>query len=46
VKPGKEECNEANKYWPISLLNLGRKVLEKLLIDTVNHHVYSNNLLN
>ena len=46
VKPGKEGCNEANKYRPISLLNVGGKVLEKLLIDRVNHHVYSNNLLN
>jgi hypothetical protein len=28
------------------LLNVGGKVLEKLLIDRILHHVYSNNLLN
>jgi len=41
VKPGKEGCNAVNKYRPISLLNVGGKVLEKLLIDRINHHVYS-----
>jgi len=46
MKPGKEGCNEVNKYCPISLLNVGGKVLEKLLIHRINHHVYSNNLLN
>jgi len=30
----------------ISLLNVGGKVLEKLLIDRINHHVFSNSLLN
>jgi len=28
------------------LLNIGGKVLEKLLIDRINHHLHSNNLLN
>jgi len=37
---------EVTKYQPISLLNVGGKVLEKLLIDRINHHVFSNNLLN
>jgi len=46
VKSGKEGCNEVKKYRTISLLNVGGKVLEKLLIDRINHHVYSNNLLN
>ena len=46
VKPGKEGMNEVCKYHPISLLNIGGKVLEKLLIDRINHHLYSNNLLN
>jgi hypothetical protein len=32
VKPGKEGINEVSKYRPISLLNIGGKVLEKLLI--------------
>jgi len=33
VKPGKEGINEVCKYRPISLLNIGGKVVEKLLID-------------
>ena len=46
VKPGKEGSKEVNKYRPISLLNIGGKVLEKLLIDRINHHAFSNSLLN
>ena len=46
VKPGKEGSTEVTKYRPISLLNIGGKVLEKLLIDRINHHVFSNSLLN
>lgn len=46
VKLGKEELNEVHKYQPISLINTGGKVLEKLLIDRINHHLYTNNLLN
>ena len=46
IKPGKEGCTEVSKYRPISLLNVGSKVLEKLLIDRINHHIYSNSLLN
>jgi ribonuclease HI len=46
VKPGKEGINEVSKYRPISLLNIGGKVLEKLLIDRINHHLHSNSLLN
>ena len=46
VKPGKEELNEVYKYRSISLLNVGGKVLEKLLIDRINHHLYSSILLN
>jgi hypothetical protein len=42
IKPGKEGSTEVTKYRPISLL----KVLEKLLIDRINHHVFSNSLLN
>ena len=36
VKPGKEGINEVCKYRPTSLLNIGGKVLEKLLIDRIN----------
>ena len=46
VKPGKEGSMEASKYRPISLLNVGGKVLEKLLIDRINHHIFSHSLLN
>lgn len=41
MKPGKENCMEATKFRPISLLNVGGKVLEKLLINRIMHHVYS-----
>lgn len=46
TKPGKEDTAEVSKYRPISLLNIGGKLLERLLIDRINHHIYSNNLLN
>jgi hypothetical protein len=46
IKPGKEGSTELTKYRPSSLLNVGGKVLEKLLIDRINHHVFSNSLLN
>ena len=46
VKPGMEGSTEATKYRPISLLNVGGKVLEKLLIDRINHHIPSHRLLN
>jgi hypothetical protein len=41
VKPDKEGSDEASKFRPISLLNSGGKVLEKLMISRINHHVYS-----
>ena len=46
TKPGKEKCSDASKYWPISLLNTGGKVLEKLLINRIIHFLYTNDLLN
>jgi len=46
VKPGKEGSTEVTKYWPISLINVGDKVLEKLLTDRIIHHAFSNTLLN
>jgi hypothetical protein len=46
IKPGKDNCNDASKYRPISLLNIGGKVLEKLLINRIMHFLYSNDLLN
>jgi hypothetical protein len=44
VKPGKEELSDVQKYRPISLLNTGGKLLEKLLIDRINHHLHTNKL--
>ena len=35
VKPGKENNDDVSKYRPISLLNTGGKVLEKLLINRI-----------
>ena len=45
VKPGKENSMEPSKYRPISLLNIGVKVLEKLLINRMNHHMHKKELL-
>jgi len=45
AKPVKENCMDPSKYRPISLLNIGGKVLEKLLINRINHHMYKNELL-
>ena len=46
TKPGKEESGDPSKYRPISLLNTEEKVLEKLLIQRIKHHVYTNEALN
>jgi ribonuclease HI len=46
TKPGKTESEEASKFRPISLLNTGGKVLEKLLINRINHHVYTKGYMN
>jgi len=35
-----------SKFRPISLLNIGGKVLEKVLINRINHHVFSHDLMN
>jgi hypothetical protein len=40
-KPGKENNLEVSKYRPISLINIGGKVLEKALINRINYHVYT-----
>ena len=46
VKPGKGKVQDASKYRLISLINVGGKGLEKLLINRIMHHLYSNNLMN
>ena len=42
AKPAKENSLDASKYRPISLLNMGGKLLEKLLINRIDHHLYKN----
>jgi hypothetical protein len=45
-KPGKEKSTEVSKFRPISLINVGGKVLEKLLINRIMHHIHGNGLMN
>jgi hypothetical protein len=45
TKPGKG-CEDVSKFRPISLLNIGGKVLEKVLINRINHHVFSHGFMN
>jgi len=44
IRTGKEECNDVSKYRPISLINTGGKLLERLMIDRILFHIYSNDL--
>jgi hypothetical protein len=37
---------EVSKFRPISLINVGGKVLEKILINRITHYLHNNNLLN
>ena len=46
IKPGKERSYEVSKYRPISLLNIGGKVLEKLMINRINRHIHTNEYIN
>jgi len=46
VKPGKENIDDVSKCRPISLPNTGGKVLEKLFINRINHHVFSHDIMN
>jgi hypothetical protein len=46
TKPGKESSKEVSKYLPINLLNIGGKVLEKGLINRINHRVFSQGFMN
>lgn len=46
IKPGKDASIEVTKFRPISLLNTSGKVLEKLLIDRIMHHIQTKNLMN
>ena len=46
TKPGQEGSDEVSKFRPISLLNTGEKVLEKIMINRINHHVYTRGYMN
>ena len=46
IKSGKEESDEVSKFRPKSLLDIVGKVLEKILINRINHHVYSRGHMN
>jgi hypothetical protein len=46
TKPGKENSEDVSKFRPISLPNIGGKVLEKVLINRINHYVSSHDLVN
>jgi hypothetical protein len=40
LKPNKEDSPDPSKYRTISLLNIGGKLLEKLLINRIMHNIY------
>ena len=46
TKSGKDNCEDVTKFRSISLINTGGKVLEKLLINIINHHVFSHYMNN
>ena len=46
LKPGKDSSDEVSKYRPISLLNVGGKVLEEVMINRINHLIYTKGYIN
>ena len=46
TKPGKKDSYDPSKYRPISLINTKGKVLEKLLINRIMHHIHKSKFLN
>lgn len=46
IKPGKKDSSDPSKYRPISLINIEGKVLEKLLINRIMHHLHKTQFLN
>ena len=46
TKPGKDGTDGVSKFLPISLLDIGEKVLEKRLINGINHHAFSQGFMN
>jgi hypothetical protein len=45
TKPDIQNSQDVTKYRPISLLNIGGKILEKALINRINHHIYDTEYL-
>jgi len=45
TKPDTQNSQDVTKYRPISLLNTGGKILEKALINRINHHIHSTEYL-
>ena len=46
TKPGREGNSEPSMYGPVSLLNTEGKIMEKLLIQRIMHHLYKTEALN
>jgi len=46
TKPGRDDSIDTSKYRPISLINIGGKVLEKLLIKRIMQHLHKTEFLN
>jgi len=46
MKPGTQKWKEVNKYRPIIFLNVGGKILERVLKNRINHYIYSTEFLN
>jgi hypothetical protein len=46
IKPGQKDSQNRSKYRPINLLNIGGKVLKKLLINRIMHYIYKIEYIN
>jgi hypothetical protein len=45
TKPDTQNSQDVIKYRPISLLYIGEKILEKALINRINHHIHTTEFL-
>ena len=46
TKPGKYNSEDVSTFRPISLINTGGKVLEKIFINRIKRHVFSHIYMN
>jgi hypothetical protein len=46
TKAGQQNSKDVTKYTPINLLTVGGKILEKALINRIDHHISSTEFLN